>query len=117
MPKVESISKLSDALWENPSKENWANFSKALKSGIKSGSVKYYRAVSKGGKPFDGRDLKGSCAEILDQNEKIVTKVPMFMVSNGKTTDVMDYLKVLSDIREKEKEYLMQQKLKALGYM
>lgn len=117
MRKVESIGKMSDALWESPSKENWERFSKVLKSSIKSGSIKYYRAVSKGGKPADGKDIKGSCAELLDQKERLVVKVPMFMISKGKTTDATAYLKGLSDIREKEKEYLMQQKLKALGYM
>ena len=111
------IKKISDALWKDPSKENWEQFSKAVKSGVKSGSLKYYRAVSKNGKPANGLDIKGMCAEILDPKERMVAKVPMFMVSNGKMTDASSYLTGLSDIWEKEKEELMRQKLQALGYM
>ena len=113
----DDMRKASDALWDSPSKENWEKFSKALKSSIKAGSLKYYRAVSKDGKSVDERDLKDSCAELLDQREKLVLKVPMFVVGGGKPTSAKDYLKGLVDIREKEKEELMRQKLSALGYM
>jgi hypothetical protein len=117
MQNVEDIRKISDALWKDSSKENWEKFSKALKAGIKSESVKYYRAVSKNGKPSNGRDIKSMCVEILDLKEKLVAKVPMVMINDGKTIDATAYLKGLSDLQEKEKEELMRQKLSALGYM
>jgi hypothetical protein len=107
-----SMKEASDALWSSPSRDNWVKFSKILKSGIKSNTAKYYRIT-----PEEGKDIKKSCAEILDPKEKTVAKVPGFVVSNGKAADARAYLKGLTDIREKEKEYLMQRKLKALGYM
>ena len=107
----ESTDELTAALWKQPSKENWEKFSKMLKSGIKSNKIKYYRVVSK------GKSIKESCAELLDPDEKPVTKVPMFIISNGKAMDAAMYLSGLSNIQDKEKERLMQQKLRALGYM
>jgi hypothetical protein len=114
MPKDISINEISKSLWSDQSAKNWKTFAAVLKGCIKSERIKYYRVVDAAKAE---KKVAKSCAELLDQKERAVAKVPLIVVDKGRTADAMIYLKGLSDIKEKEKERIMKQKLQALGYM
>jgi predicted negative regulator of RcsB-dependent stress response len=109
------IVEISKSLWSDQSTKNWKAFAAVLKTCIKSDAVMYYRIIdsNKAGK----KDGSNTCAELLDTKERLIAKVPLLVVDKGKTADALVYLKGLSDIKEKEKERIMKQKLQALGYM
>ena len=71
---VIDITKISEALWKNPSGANWKKFSSALpKSGIK-----YYKVSYQQGKVSKTEDLRGAYVELYDSKENFVTKVPVY---------------------------------------
>lgn len=89
------IKKLADALWEKQSKKNWENFRKALKGS----EIKYYDTVFQGS-VNKIKDLGTAYVELYDANEKIVTKVPMFVKEGKKVEGATIYLVGLLDVRK-----------------
>ena len=63
----------SELLWKKQSKENWENFSSALKSS----TAKYYKIVFEKGKINKEQDLRKSYAEIYDVKEKLLLKIKL----------------------------------------
>lgn len=75
MVSNESINKLCETLWKDPSTKNWESFARALQ---KNKQIKYYRTVYANGKIKKVQDLKKSWAELFDAKYKLITKVPLY---------------------------------------
>ncbi|MDE1851659.1 MAG: hypothetical protein KGH69_03155 [Candidatus Micrarchaeota archaeon] len=68
------MTKISEALWKDPSNANWKRLGSALpKSGIK-----YYKVFYQQGKVSKTEDLRDAYVELYDSKEKLVAKVPVY---------------------------------------
>ncbi len=89
------IEKYAEALWESKSKKNWESFRGALKKS----EVKYYNTVFTNG-VNKLQDLGKSYVELYDSDEKLVTKIPIYMKEGKKIEGATIYLVGLLNVRK-----------------
>lgn len=71
---MEGISEAAELLFEEESEANWKKFAAALKRS----DARYYKVVFEKGKLDNEEDLRSSYAELYDEREGLITKVPIF---------------------------------------
>lgn len=88
--KIENI---IDGLSNNPNKENWEKFFKA----IKTSDIKFYRIVFKKNVKKEN-DLTDAYAELYSKSNKLMFKIPIFMKEGKSVKGATIYLKELSNL-------------------
>lgn len=91
MVKDSVLKEAADRLWSDQSEENWESFAIALKTS----SATRYKTIYEPGKLKSMQDLKKSFAQIYDSKLKLITKVPIYKLVDGKMYGATIYLKEL----------------------
>jgi hypothetical protein len=88
MNKAENLKSLSEVLWKEPSDATWIMFVDALKKS----NAKYYSITYPGKNLSKAQDLRKAYAEIYDSKNNVITRVPIYRVTNRKIEGATVYL-------------------------
>jgi hypothetical protein len=80
----------------SPSRHNWERFRMELRSS----RARYYRIIFGEGKIARQQDLKSSYAELYDEKESPLGKVPIFIEEGEGISGATEYLKGLLNINK-----------------
>ncbi len=82
------LEEASENLWKKQSEENWNDFRDILKDS----EACYYKIISEKGKISKEQDLRKSYAELFDEKERMICKIPIFMNKGKKVAGATIYL-------------------------